>query len=89
MFQLVDKKQAREKLNLSFTTLKKYRRNGTWVEGIHWVEINCRCIRYNLELIQDWLHNRNDPKAHLRAIEKFRASLASNQRSSGRKQNQN
>ena len=40
--------------------LKKYRLQGDCIEGIHWVRINSRCVRYNLELIQDWLPNRNE-----------------------------
>jgi tRNA(His) 5'-end guanylyltransferase len=53
---------------------------GLLIEGIHWVRMNSRCIRYNLELIKDWLHNRHDPAAHQRAIEIYQASLLSNQR---------
>ncbi|MEM6432604.1 MAG: hypothetical protein AAF773_01910 [Cyanobacteria bacterium P01_D01_bin.115] len=71
-------------LNLSSTTLKKYRLQGLLVEGIHWVRVNSRCTRYNLELIQDWLHNRQDPAAHQRAIEIYQASLLSNQRKPSR-----
>lgn len=80
VFQFITKQQASEILNMSFSTLKKYRLNGTWIEGIHWVKLNSRCIRYNLELIQDWLHNREDPVAHYRAIDLYHASLASNQK---------
>ncbi|NMF86278.1 hypothetical protein, partial [Nodosilinea sp. P-1105] len=53
------------------------RLQGDWIEGIHWVRINSRCVRYNLELIQDWLHNRDNPKAHMRAIEVYRQGLLS------------
>jgi tRNA(His) 5'-end guanylyltransferase len=84
MFQLVTKQQASERLNISFSTLKKYRLNGTWIEGTHWVKFNERCIRYNLELIQDWLHNRDDHIAHFRAIDLYHASLISNQKRNNR-----
>ncbi|MEL6263585.1 MAG: hypothetical protein AAFR12_21275 [Cyanobacteria bacterium J06626_6] len=80
MLLFVSKRKASECLNLSSSTLKKYRRNGEWIEGLHWVRINSRCIRYNLELIKDWLHNRNDPVAHLKAIETYQRSLLSNQK---------
>ena len=80
MLQFVSKQQATQSLNLSSTTLKKYRLEGFWIEGIHWVRINSRCVRYNLVLIQDWLHNRHDPSAHQRAIEIYQTSLLSNQR---------
>lgn len=85
MFQFVTKQQASEILNMSFSTLKKYRLDGTWMEGTHWVKLNSRCIRYNLELIQDWFHNRQDPIAHHRAIDLYHASLASNQKRTKRK----
>ncbi|MEO0759516.1 MAG: hypothetical protein AAFY78_21885 [Cyanobacteria bacterium J06648_16] len=59
---------------------KKYRLNGEWIEGLHWVRLNSRCIRYNLELIQDWLHNRENPTAHMRAIAIYQQQLLSNQK---------
>ncbi|MGB3310944.1 MAG: hypothetical protein WBG32_16550 [Nodosilinea sp.] len=49
--------------------MRRYRVQGLLIEGVHWVRVNSRCIRYNLELINDWLHNRHDPAAHQRAIE--------------------
>jgi hypothetical protein len=70
-FRFVDKKHACLYLNLSSATLKKYRKQGDWIEGIHWVRLNTRCIRYNLGLLQDWLHNRENPIAHVRAIENY------------------
>ncbi|MGG6242003.1 helix-turn-helix transcriptional regulator [Nodosilinea sp. AN01ver1] len=75
----VNKRQASECLSLSDSTLKKYRLNGEWIEGVHWVRINSRCVRYNLDLIQDWLHNRGNPKAHQQAIKTYKKGLLSNQ----------
>ncbi len=85
MLLFVSKKQASECLDLSSSTLKKYRLNGEWIEGLHWVRINSRCVRYNLDLIKDWLHNRSDPSAHLRAIEVYQQNLLSNQKISKRR----
>jgi CHAD domain-containing protein len=82
MLLFISKQQASECLNLSSSTLKKYRLNGEWIEGLHWVRINSRCVRYNLELIKDWLHNRSDPAAHLKAIECYQRDLLSNQKNS-------
>jgi hypothetical protein len=79
MVQFVTKQQAIEKLNIGTTTLKKYRNEGMWIEGLHWIKLNSRCIRYNLELIQDWIHNQEDPAAHQRAIDLYQARLLSNQ----------
>jgi CHAD domain-containing protein len=87
MTHFISKQEASQRLQLSGTTLKRYRLQGLLIEGIHWVRINSRCIRYNLELIQDWLHNRHDPIAHQRAIEIYQANLLSNQRNP-RKQTQ-
>jgi predicted site-specific integrase-resolvase len=78
--QFADKKLACQRLQLSGTTLKRYRTEGLWIEGIHWVRLNSRCIRYNLDLIQDWLQNRHDPKAHQRAIQVYQSRLLSNRR---------
>jgi tRNA(His) 5'-end guanylyltransferase len=80
MSQFVNKQNAAAQLNLSPSTLKRYRMEGTWIEGVHWVKLNSRCIRYNLELIKDWLHNRHDPLKHEQAIEIYRAKLLSAQK---------
>ena len=79
MLLFVNKRTASERLNLSDSTLKKYRLQGEWIEGIHWVRINSRCVRYNLELIEDWLHNRGNPNAHQKAIQTYQQGLLSNQ----------
>ncbi len=79
MAQFVGRKQISECLNLGSTTLRKYRVDGVWIEGIHWVRVNSRCVRYNIELLQDWFHNRNDPAAHQRAIDAYQIKLPSNQ----------
>jgi hypothetical protein len=80
MVHFVSKQEATQSLKLSGTTLRRYRVQGLLIEGVHWVRVNSRCIRYNLELMQDWLHNRHDPAAHQRAIEIYQSSLLSNQR---------
>jgi tRNA(His) 5'-end guanylyltransferase len=85
MLLFASKRTASACLNLSSSTLKKYRLEGNWIEGVHWVRLNSRCVRYNIELIKDWLHNRHDPIAHQRAIDQYQASLLSNQRQPKRK----
>lgn len=73
-------KQAISNLTgLSSETLKKYRRTQRWIEGIHWVKLNEKLIRYNWPLIKDWMQNINDPVAHQRAIEAYQSTLLSNQ----------
>jgi CHAD domain-containing protein len=85
MLLFVTKRQASAYLNLSDATLKKYRMQGVWIEGVHWVRLNSRCVRYNLELLKDWVQNHNDPTAHQRAIAAYQASLLSNQKCSCKK----
>ncbi len=75
----VSRRELSRRLSISATTLKRYRLNGTWIEGIHWVRLNSRCTRYNVELITDWLQNRDDLVAHQRAIAVYQANLLSNQ----------
>lgn len=85
MTHFVDKREVSRYVKLSGTTLKRYRLQGLLIEGIHWVRINSRCIRYNLDLIQDWFQNRHDPNAHQRAIEVYQANLLSNQKKTTRR----
>lgn len=74
------KHAAAKLLGLSSETLKKYRlRDKILVEGIHWIKLNSRTIRYNLSLLADWLQNRHNPAAHQRAIEQYLSTLACNQ----------
>jgi hypothetical protein len=75
----VSKREISQRLSISATSLKRYRLNGRLIEGIHWVRLNSRCIRYNFDLITDWLQNRERLDIHQRAIEVYQASLLSNQ----------
>jgi len=85
MTQFVSKREAIESLKLSGTTLRRYRVQGLLIEGLHFVRVNSRCIRYNLDLVKDWLHNRHDPEAHQRAIDIYQESLLSNQKKTPRR----
>ncbi|WP_013320998.1 helix-turn-helix transcriptional regulator [Gloeothece verrucosa] len=79
MTHFINKQEASRCLQISATTLKRYRLQGILIEGVHWVRLNSRCIRYNLELIQNWVQNRHDPVAHQKAIENYQATLLSYQ----------
>lgn len=79
MAQFVSKQEISRHLKLSDTTLKRYRLSGVWIEGVHWIRINSRCTRYNLDLIDDWMSNVNNPSAHRLAIDTYKASLLSGQ----------
>jgi hypothetical protein len=79
MTQFVSKQELSQHLKLSDTTLKRYRLSGIWIEGVHWIRVNSRCTRYNLDLIDDWMNNLNNPSAHRHAIATYKASLLSGQ----------
>lgn len=80
-YAFVNKQTASELTGLSAETLKKYRHAGKLEKGIHWVEINCRVVRYNISLLLDWVQNHDEnPKGHIKAIENYLASLPSSQK---------
>lgn len=78
MTQFLKKREAERLTGLSHETLKKYRQKGLLIEGIHWIRVNSRVIRYNSALLLDFLQNRSDGAAHQRAIDIYQASLLSN-----------
>ncbi|RUT03787.1 hypothetical protein DSM106972_047010 [Dulcicalothrix desertica PCC 7102] len=80
-YAFVNKQTASELTGLSAETLKKYRLAGKLEKGIHWVEINCRVVRYNISLVLDWIQNHDEnPQGHIKAIENYLASLPSSQK---------
>ena len=74
----INKHSASALLDISVHTLKSYRIL-YWQSGIHYQYLNSRTIRYNRELIIDWMANISYPEAHQRAIQAYLASLPSNQ----------
>lgn len=82
--QFVSKHEIARLIHVSPETLKSYRRSELLVEGIHWIRVNSRVVRYNLPLVQDLFQNLNNPTAHQRTIDNYRATLLSNQRAGRR-----
>lgn len=74
----INKHSASTLLEISVHTLKTYRILH-WQSGIHYQHLNSRTIRYNRELILDWVVNIPYPEVHQRAIQAYLASLPSNQ----------
>ncbi len=70
MYAYTDKHEIGRLIKCSDSTLVRYRKK-YWDEGIHWVRITRTNVRYNLELIKDWVTNRHDPAAHQRAIAEY------------------
>lgn len=79
-----DKHLAGKIIGLSTSTLKQLRLNGEFIENIHYVKYSKFCIRYNAELLRDWVTNRNTER-HTIAIENYLNSLPSNQKRVGKK----
>lgn len=64
---------------VSHSYLEKRRYSGELIEGVHYIKLSHRLIRYNKSMIWDWLRTQNDPVAHKRTIQHFQAALPSNQ----------
>ncbi len=67
-----------KELSISRKSIQRYRRKGDLVEGIHYIQLSYNCIRYNLELMKIWMQFKNDPDAHLKAIQNYQKSLIKN-----------
>lgn len=73
-----DKHQAGKIIGLSTSTIKQLRLSGEFIENVHYVKYSKFCIRYNAELLRDWVTNRNTER-HMVAIDNYLNSLPSNQ----------
>jgi hypothetical protein len=78
MTTYMNKHEACALLQVTERTLSRYR-SYQWQLGIHFFQ-PVQKILYNKELIEDWMVNRHDYPAHLRAIEAYLATLPSNQK---------
>ncbi|WP_179228596.1 helix-turn-helix domain-containing protein [Leptolyngbya ohadii] len=76
-------KQEAAKL-LGITTRTLHRRMLELEKGVHYWDEGGKVV-FDLELLRDWQRNRNDPAAHLRAIENRRKQLLSQQSQKKRK----
>jgi hypothetical protein len=80
-FDFVSKYEISQLTGLAPATLKRYRLSGRLSEGIHWVRLNDRVIRYNKPLMRDWMQNQGYPHLHQKAIESYLATLPSHEKS--------
>jgi hypothetical protein len=71
--------EATNLTGLTRDELKSLRLSGKLQEGIHWVYINTRSIKFNVQLLNDWVATRHTPELHEIAIRNFLASLPSSQ----------
>jgi hypothetical protein len=74
----IGKQDACKMLQVTERTLARYRDDQLMI-GIHFIK-PVQKILYNKELLEDWMVNRHEWGVHLRAIEIYQSSLASNQR---------
>lgn len=59
-----DKHYAAAITGLSIFTLREWRLNGKLREGIHWVRLGNRCVRYNSHMLRDFMVTQSEPKIH-------------------------
>lgn len=81
-----DKHEAAKITGLSPLTLRDWRLSGKLIEGIHWIKLGARCVRYNVSLLRDYMATYENPEHHQRAVHNYLTSLPSNHaKKSGRK----
>jgi CHAD domain-containing protein len=79
-YEFVSPARLCQLLDISRSTCKRRRLEGSWIEGIHWVKLNSRTVRYNLPMLKDLLANQGSLVTHQRAIETYLGSLLSSQK---------
>ncbi|MEP0925363.1 excisionase family protein [Leptolyngbya sp. ST-U4] len=78
-YRFVTKHEIAELTGFSEETLKRYRLSGKLIEGVHWIRVNPRVVRYNATLVMDWIQNLHAPQSHQQAIAHYLSTLPSNQ----------
>lgn len=76
-FHFARPRDASKALGVQAITLKRWRQQGRFLKGVHFTFIPPRFYLYNVELIQDWLVNQDDPDLHKLAISRYLKSLPS------------
>jgi hypothetical protein len=71
IYTLINPQDAAKISDRKPDTLKRLRRQGDLIEGVHWVRENNRRVKYRKELLEDWAATRHDTHRHLAAIEEF------------------
>ena len=71
-------------MSISFSTLKKLRLGhrstpAILTEGVHWFRLAEKDVRFNIALMEDFFINRENPKAHAKAIDDYLRSLPNSQ----------
>lgn len=60
----IDKHKAAEMLSVTQWTVRQWRKTGKLTEGIHYVWLTPRSVRYIKEALENLLLNGGDPDAH-------------------------
>lgn len=79
IWRLVPSSEICKQLGISYSTLKRWRKTGAILEGIHWTynPTTKTRILWNLDLMRDFMANGSNSLAHGRSIERYVASLPS------------
>jgi hypothetical protein len=67
----LNKHDAAKLLGMSWQTLKNLHSSGELIEGVHYVVLNSRNIRYNKTMLEDWMRHRATPTIHHIKIEEY------------------
>lgn len=80
-YTFVQKAEAAKLIGMSTEFLKKQKRLGNLIKGVHYHQYGwtAPCV-YNAELLQDWFIHRHDPDAHNVAIDRYLATLPTKER---------
>jgi phosphotransacetylase len=65
----ITKKVAIALISFGESTLKHWRQTNRLIEGVHYVKNGATDIRYDREMLLDFVQNLNDASSHNKAIE--------------------
>jgi hypothetical protein len=70
IWRLVPSSEICKQLGISYSTLKRWRKTGAILEGIHWTynPTTKTRILWNLDLMRDFMANGANSPAHVRSI---------------------
>lgn len=73
--QYVTPSKLRDYIDLDSSSLRKLRQNNQLIEGVHYFTQSKTSILYNLQLIESFVRNRQNPEAHLKDVEQWQKTL--------------
>ncbi len=69
---------------ISERSLRRIKRS-EFTEGVHYIQVNEKLLRYNLEVVTHWFQTRHNPVLHAAKCQEYLESLKVKKRSRTRK----